>query len=102
MKKKGENPMFVKNRGIVKEIGWIADKGKKMGRNWKIHQVGCIFKFHHVHFAFFSCALFHTKEDYKREHALIFAFFVEEASKFEREGLKWLQKEINVFSVPSR
>jgi hypothetical protein len=27
----------------------------------------------------------------------MFAFFVEEASKFEMEGLKLLQKEINVF-----
>jgi hypothetical protein len=67
-----------------------------------MHQFGCIFEFHHVHFAFFSCAPFHTKEDIKREHALMFVFFVEEASKFEREGLKWLQKEINAFLVPRR
>jgi hypothetical protein len=32
----------------------------------------------------------------------MFAFFVEEASKFEREGLKLLQKEVNVFLVPRR
>ncbi len=101
-KEKGENPMFIENRGYSKR-NRVKSWQREKRQNCKMHQFWVHFEFHHIHFAFLSCAPFHIKEDYKRKNMLwCLHFFVEEASKFEREGLKWLQKEINAFLVPRR
>lgn len=56
-----------------------------------------ISKFHLIFCVSFLCASFDIKDDYERKYALkMLTFFVKGLNDLERQGFKWLQKEIKI------
>jgi hypothetical protein len=54
-------------------------------------------KFHLIFFVSFLCASFDIKDDYERKYALkMLTFFVKGLNNLERQGFKWLHKEIKI------
>jgi hypothetical protein len=66
--------------------------GRLFFKSWNSMHIS---KFHLISFAFFLCASFVIKDNYKRKYVLkMLTLFVKGLNDLERQGFKWFQKEI--------